>query len=267
MINHNLTEENYYSRESNWDYMSVSQYKDFAGTYGKEACEASALAKINGEFVEEPGTPLLVGSYVDHYFEGTLDQFRMSHPALFKRDGNLKAEYLKAEEIIKRAERDELFMKYLSGEKQVIMAGEISGVPWKIKMDSYIPGVAIVDLKVMQSIKKIEYARDIGYLDFVQYWGYDIQGAVYQEVVRQNIGKRLPFYVAALSKEKEPDLEIIHVTQSFLDDAMASVLQNLDSVITAKYGEREPKRCGKCDFCRRTKVLKRPVGIADLLES
>ena len=29
-----LTAENYYSREANEEYMSVSQYKDFAGTYG-----------------------------------------------------------------------------------------------------------------------------------------------------------------------------------------------------------------------------------------
>lgn len=30
-----LTSENYYSQEANREYMSVSGYKDFAGTYGK----------------------------------------------------------------------------------------------------------------------------------------------------------------------------------------------------------------------------------------
>lgn len=30
-----LTPENYYSQEANQEYMSVSGYKDFAGTYGK----------------------------------------------------------------------------------------------------------------------------------------------------------------------------------------------------------------------------------------
>lgn len=84
-------------------------------------------------------------------------------------------------------------MKYMSGEKQVIMTADLYGTPWKIKMDSYIPGVAIVDLKVMASLTKLEWVRDIGYLDFVRYWGYDIQGAIYQEVVYQNTGKRLPF--------------------------------------------------------------------------
>ena len=61
------------------------------------------------------------------------------------------------------------------------MTGELFGAKWKIKMDSYIPGVAIVDLKVMASITDLKWVKDIGYLDFVRYWGYDIQGAVYQE--------------------------------------------------------------------------------------
>lgn len=59
------------------------------------------------------------------------------------------------------------------------MTGRLFGAEWKIKMDSYIPDVAIVDLKVMESITKLKWVRDLGYLDFIRYWGYDIQGAVY----------------------------------------------------------------------------------------
>lgn len=260
-----LEESNYYTGEANQQYMSVSQYKEFAGTYGRVACEAAALAKLNGEWEDETSTSMLVGSYVDHYFEGTLDYFKSDHPELFKRDGNLKAEYVKADEIIKRAERDELFMKYMSGEKQVIMTGEIGGVPWKIKMDSYIPGVAIVDLKVMQSITKLEWVRDLGYLDFIQYWGYDTQGAVYQEIVRQNTGKKLPFYIAGLSKEKEPNIEVIYVADSYLNEALENVKRNLPHILAVKRGELKPHRCECCDYCRHTKVLTRPIGIADLI--
>lgn len=36
-----LTAENYYSQEANEEYMSVSQFKDFCGTYGK--CLANSL--------------------------------------------------------------------------------------------------------------------------------------------------------------------------------------------------------------------------------
>lgn len=50
-----LTAENYYSKEANEKYMSVSQYKDFAGTYGKMACEFSAIEKSkNGGHRKRP---------------------------------------------------------------------------------------------------------------------------------------------------------------------------------------------------------------------
>lgn len=65
-----LTPENYYSPEANFEYMSVSQFKDFSGTYGQVGCEARAMAKLRGEYQEEKTTALLVGSYVDSYFEG-----------------------------------------------------------------------------------------------------------------------------------------------------------------------------------------------------
>ena len=147
-----LTDGNYYSQEANREYMSVSQFKDFAGTYGKLPCEFTAMEKLEERWEEEETTALMVGSYVDSYFEGTLDKFKIEHPSLFKKDGGLKAEYVKANEIIARIERDQYFMKYMSGQKQVIMTGELFGAKWKIKIDSYIPDVAIVDLKVMASI-------------------------------------------------------------------------------------------------------------------
>lgn len=71
-----LTEENYYSAKADEQYMSVSQYKDFL------RCERRALAKLRGEIVEEPTTSMLVGSYVDAYFEGTLDKFISDHPEI-----------------------------------------------------------------------------------------------------------------------------------------------------------------------------------------
>lgn len=259
-----LSQENYYSTEANMEYMSVSLYKDFAGTYGRAACEAAALARLKGEWVEEPTASMLIGSYVDAYFEGTLPEFRENHPEVFKRDGTLKAEFLKAEQIYKRAEKDPLFMKYMSGEKQVIMTGEIEGTPWKIKMDSYIPGIAIVDLKVMQSLTDLKWVRDLGYLNFVQYWGYDIQGAVYREIVYQNTGDKLPFYIAGISREKEPDIEIINVTDYYLNEALDLVKRNIPRILEAKTGQREATRCGCCDYCRHTKVLKHPIGLADL---
>ena len=262
-----LTAENYYSEEANFEYMSVSQFKDFVGTYGQRGCEFSAMAKLRGDYKEEETTALLIGSYVDSYFEGTLDRFKREHPNVFNKSGNrgLKAEYLRANSIISRIERDDFFMAHMSGQKQVIMTAELFGIPWKIKIDSYLENIAIVDLKVMESLSKLKWVRDIGYLDFVRYWGYDIQGAVYQEVVYRNTGKRLPFYIAGASKEKTPNIKVIHVQDNYLREAMGLVEHNIERVKQVKYGEVIPDRCESCDYCHETEVLTRPIGIADLV--
>lgn len=260
-----LTDENYFSLEADMKYMSVSQYKKFAGCCGIVGCEFEALMELECKWVEEPTIPMLVGSYVDSYFEGTLDAFRTKNPEIFNKDGSLKAAFKTAEVVIDRITRDKYFMKFMSGEKQKIMTGEIDGVPWKIKMDSYIPGIAIVDLKVMKSITELKWVRDAGYLDFVRYWGYDIQGAVYQEIVRQNTGELLPFYIAAATKDEEPDIRIIQVTQNYLKEALATVRYKLPGVMRAKNKEREPDRCEVCNCCRHFRVLSDPINIDQLI--
>ena len=259
-----LTSENYYTTAADFEYMSVSQYKNFMGTYGRLGCEEQALAKLEGKWVEEKTTPLLIGQYVDSYFEGTLEEFKMTTPQIFKKDGGLKSEYLHADTIIRRIERDRYFMKTLSGEKQVIMTGEIGGAKWKIKMDSYLPDVAIVDLKVVESINKMKWVPDIGYLDFIRYWNYDIQGAVYQEIVRQNTGKTLPFYVSAATKEKVPRICVIQIPQSVLTEAMKTVETALPHILDVKYGRVKPIRCGLCDYCAETHVITKPISLFDL---
>lgn len=247
-----LTNENYYSKEMNLHYMSVSQFKAF------EKCQASALAEINGEYErDEKSTPLLVGSYVDAYFEGTLEQFKQDYPEIFKRDGTLKAEYIQAEAIIERIQRDKLFTEFMGGEKQVIMTGEICGVPVKIKIDSLLPD-KIVDLKIMRDFENVRDAEK-GFLPYFEAWGYDIQGAVYQEIVRQNTGKVLPFYLAAATKEKTPDIDIVYMNPKSLDFALEQFKANVELYDAIKKGVIEPERCGKCDYCKSTKVLTQPT--------
>ena len=261
----NLTAENYFSQEADREYLSVSQYKNFIGTIGRPACEAEAMAKLNGEWEMKKNTALMVGSYVDAHFEGTLNLFRAQNPEIFTKQGTLKAEYRKAEDIINRIERDELFMKYMSGEKQVIMTTEMFGSPWKIKIDSYLPGKAIVDLKVMRELHKAEYTKDYGYMNFIEYWGYDIQAAVYQEVVYRNTGERLPFFIAAASKEEVPDIELIWIPDDRLREKIIEVESNTPKIMVLKNGEAEPIRCGLCDYCKHTKVLTRPIHFSELL--
>lgn len=260
-----LTAENYFNPEASREYLSVSQYKDFMGTIGKPACEEQALAKLAGEWQMEKTTALMAGSYVDAHFEGSLALFKAQNSDIFTKQGALKAEYRKAEEIINRIERDELFMKFMSGEKQVIMTADMFGSPWKIKIDSYIPGKAIVDLKVMRELHQAEYTKDYGYMNFIEYWGYDIQGAVYQEVVYQNTGERLPFFIAAASKEPETDIELIWIPDDHLREKIIEVENNTPKIVELKNGAVEPIRCGMCNYCKHTKVLTQPIHYSELL--
>lgn len=246
-----LTKRNYFSKKANKEYMSVSQFKSFS------KCPNSALAEIKGKYEREKTTALLVGSYVDSYFEGTLDKFKAENPEIFKKDGTLKSDYIQADAIIKRIERDKLFMSFINGEKQVIMAGEICGVPVKIKVDS-LHQDKIVDLKVMANFDSV-YVEEKGTLAWFEAWGYDIQGAVYQEIVRQNTGKTLPFYLAAATKEKVTDIDIVHIDQTTLDFALERVKQDIESFDAMKKGIIDVDRCEKCEYCKMSKVLKKPT--------
>lgn len=239
-----LTAENYFSLENQMKYMGASQFKDFM------SCEAMALAKIKGEFEEEKTTALLVGSYVDAHYEGTLDIFRAKNPDIFTQKGTLKSNFEQANYIIQRLERDEMFRQFMSGQKQVIRTSSIAGVPFKIKIDSYFPGEKIVDLKIMRDFKPIW--KDGLKLSFVEAWGYDIQAAIYQ-FVEDN---QLPFFIAGGTKEKpEPDLNIISVPQSRIDYCLDIVIENAPRFDGIKKGLIEPTRCECCDYCRRTKIL------------
>ena len=260
-----LTAENYYSREADQEYLSVSQFKEFVGTLGKPGCEFHAMERLAGRWEDEKTLPLMVGSYVDSWFEGSLDRFKEENPDCFTRGGDLKAPYRQAERMIERVKQDGFFMQAMSGEKQVIMTGELFGAKWKIKMDSYLPGAAIVDLKTVRAFRSFsitnpadKWVRDVGYVKFYKYWGYDIQGAIYQEIVRQNTGQKLPFYLAVISKSDEPDYDVGQLTQKELDDAISLMQPQGERIRAIKSGEIEPARCGECDCCLRHRKLTGP---------
>ena len=245
-----LTKRNYFSRKASLEYMSVSQFKSFS------KCPASAMAELKGKYTREQTTALLVGSYVDAYFEGTMAKFMKENPGIFKKDMTLKADFVQAEEIIRRIERDKLFMSYLDGKKQVIMEGKINGVPVKIKIDA-LHTDKIVDLKIMKDFANV-YIADRGSIPWFDAWGYDLQGAVYQEIYRQNTGEALPFYIVAATKEKVTDLDIVHFSPEMLCLALDRFKMAVESFDAIKKGIIEPERCEHCDWCKETKVLTEP---------
>ena len=93
------------------EYLSVSQYNSFVGTPFKKRCEARTMAKLKGEWKDEPSPAMLIGSYADAYFEGTLDDFRAEHPEIYTQKGELRADFSKALEIIRFVEQDDFCLR------------------------------------------------------------------------------------------------------------------------------------------------------------
>ena len=261
------TAEEYYSRDADYEYMSASQLKEFIGTPGIMACEERALAEISGQHVREESKALTVGSYVDVMLTGNEDEqhaFRESHPEMISSrgptKGQLKADYRSANDMVARAFADAdnggIFMRALTGERQSVVTGEIHGHAFKGRIDVLGDGF-ITDLKTVESLNR-RYFND-GYFDFIGWWGYDLQGAIYQELVYQETGNRWPFYIAALSKQTPCDIDLIQIPQDRLDEAMGRVTPDaLDRIAALKSGEERPNRCGRCDWCRITKVIRKP---------
>ncbi len=275
-----LTTNNYYSQKANQSYMSVSQFKEF------NKCEACAMAQIKGEYEKPKTSALFLGSFVDEMLTGTTksqtnfivehrtDIFQKSSKLnkctdeeltallndysfkIFTDENKLYADITQALETVERIKKQPLMMQHLSGKQQKIMTGEIAGVPFKIKMDSYHPDKMIVDLKYMASLRSPNMFEPM-----VKYWGYDIQGAVYQEIVYQNTGKRLPFYLDIGTKEKPAHLAVAEIKQYDLDEALENVIKNAPRYQAIKNGEIEPERCEdyNCDYCTETVIITEPT--------
>lgn len=263
-----LTKSNYHSKDANREYYSASQVKSFL------SCQYAAVVDLFGGRETLKTTSLLVGGFVDAHFSGEMEEFCEQNPEIFTRSGQLRSEYRKAQDIIERIESDKLAMMMLDGEKQSIFTGEIAGKPFKIKTDvilsaeqcvrvaSEFPRMgwlmfeegAIVDLKIMKDFAPL-YRPGEGKMSFIEYWLYDLQGSIYQEIVKQSTGKKLPFLILSATKQDPPDINLFRVGQSEMDarlEALVGVMPDIDAV---KTGKEEATRCENCVWCRASRIL------------
>lgn len=216
------------------------------------------MAVLDGTFKEEDTTALMVGSYVDAAFAGDLDTFARENPEIFnKRTGELKADYKKADEMVMRALQDSVFMEYMEGEKQRIFTGKIAGLPFRAKLDVYLEHKRIVDLKTCRDFKS-SYLPGQGRLRFDEVYHYPLQLAIYQELVYQETGEKLPCFLACITKEDPPDIRLFQYDQADLDTELEILKQKLPRIDAIKHGVIEPKRCEGCRYCRKSRVIKAP---------
>ena len=280
----NLNSENYHSKEARLTYLDCSTYKDVVGTPGRKGCECRALAIAKGEYIPPKTDALMIGGYVDAYFDNSLAQFCSDNMDYiftkasikkFEKSGDpddlerLKA-FEQADIMIKRAKKEDMFMKYVEGETQKILIAEIEGVPIRVKLDSY-DGKRITDIKTAASMTETYYAKDLGQrLNFAEYYGYIEQAYFYVTAVEQNFGLHLPFYLAVITKEKHnnephPRVAIINIPDKLIMDKGLEIKSKIKDVWSLIKGEYEPIPCGTCEWCADNLPLEKVISLDELL--
>lgn len=268
-----LTRDNYYTPEADWEYMSCSQYQSFC------ECEAKAMAKLQGRWVEEDKEAFLVGNYFHTYFEGeeAHEQFcRDNYYKIFKtkviegKKGEPDTEIVtgkyaafeQADRMIETAMNDPLIRSLveMEGENEKIFSGYLFGIPWRIRVDKYVnEGRLVIDYKTVANINELKWSEAYREkVTFIDAYGYMMRAAVYSEIEKQNAGstKDPMFIIIALSKQDPPDKDALSLNnRQRYDYELEGIGKRLPRIQEVKEGRRRPKRCGICDYCRATKKL------------
>lgn len=271
-----LTQENYYEDKS---YLSNSRFKQY------QKCQAMAFAVDNGSWVEDRDeTALLLGNYVHSYFESpeAHDQFLAEHGEKLlaktgKNKGNLKADFVIGDKMIESLKNDDGFANLYHGfpddevQKEMIVFGEIEGVPVKGKLDSVnLSRGYFVDLKTMRSIYAKEWSEELrkkvpAAVNNILGFGYHGQLGLYRELLQKMTGQEFRPYIVAVSKENVPDRDILKIDDEWLEDGLKQLKTDIVEVWAVIQGNQKPKSCGHCDYCRSQKKLGAVVSLNDLI--
>lgn len=272
-----LTQENYYQDTSRLSYSRYKRYKQ---------CQAKAYAVDNGIWVEERDeTPLLLGNYVHSYFENpeAHEKFMAENGDKLlaktgKNKGKLKSDFIIGDKMIESLKDDDGFNRLYHGyssdnvQKEMIVCGEIEGVPVKGKLDSVnLSRGYFVDLKTMKSIYSEEWNADLrkrvpAAVNNILNFGYHGQLALYRELLKQMTGKEFRPLIVAVSKENVPDKDILKIDEEWLEEVLGNLKADIVEVWNVIQGKQKPKSCGHCDYCRSQKKLNAVISLNDLIE-
>ncbi|MCT2898504.1 hypothetical protein EFM54_05740 [Lentilactobacillus buchneri] len=259
-----LSQSNYYSNDQDWLTQSKSWFWKF------EQCEAEALAELKGDWEpQQDDTPLLVGNYLHSYFESAEahQKFIEAHADELckygKPERGIKKQFQDADKMIHALESDPTFQKVYQGDKEVIVTGTIFGVKWRGKIDCLdLEHHMFYDLKTVDDFHKKHWAPDQrAPVSFAEARGYDMQMAVYKELIKQTFGVECTPLIIAVSKQKVPDKGIFSIPDYLMDYRMEQIKSDQPHIQAVKEGREKPVPCGHCDYCRSYKVLNDVIDI------
>lgn len=279
-----LTKENYFSPEAQRIYLGSSSFKAWDmmnngteefGNFIEGGCEAREMAIRKGLWTVDDKEVFMVGHYVHAWSEGP-EAFKKfvndNYSDIYQKSGKMYAPFIRADAMIETLKKSELVtMLRDTPQKETVMTGTIAGVPFKIMVD--IPNFEKgywADLKTTASIRKTSY-KDGMRVSFIGSYDYKYQFAIYSEIIRQNLGlpegEYLDPYLIAVDKQEVPDHEVIYMGKDFIDYTLETIKSRLPRIVAVRNGQVEPIRCEKCEYCRDTKQLKKPISLLDFEES
>lgn len=250
-----LTPETYFSVEADQEYMSVSQFKAF------RACQSKALYNI-----EQPDATskeaFLQGKLFEELVAGDPKLFMAQHPEMISSRGStagqLKAEFQKVVKAAEKFNSQEFFKNIINKcEKQVILTGEICGVPVKCCLDLFDRETnSIYDIKCMKDFNEQWSKEEKKYIPWYYAWGYVLQLAVYREIVKQNFNTE-PKEIALIAATKEdiPDIQAIKFSTDLLDLELEEFKKNIRYYNDIKTGIAPAIGCGICSYCKTIKQI------------
>ena len=259
-------------------HLSVSQARSL------ESCPRRWKAiHIDKTEQREPATiPMIVGNYFELPFfdPAGKDAFLKENEELIWPKGryyqkdygrfkagdqkDLPAEFKKADLIIKTiADTQPDIIRWLKGDHQVKLEGEIGGVHILAYADiiRIEKGETwIVDLKCLKPLN--DYWNELT-RRYEKWWErYVMQVAVYRELYHQMTGEVARMAVLACSKEKPPNFQFPEINDE------EKIAEEMD--LFEKYcflarkianGTEKARRCGSCDYCRKTVKISGPTPI------
>lgn len=244
-----LTQENYYDKETDYQYLSFSIFKQFL------ANPARAAADLSGEYPWfDDETALLVGNYLHSYFESeeAHQQFIADNPIMFSSRGNtkgqLKTDFVVAKKMIDRLLVEPQFVTSLDNAplREVIITGTINNVPWKGKVDALdVENGLFYDFKTVKSLVDDGSVWDNERRErvtFIEARRYDMQMAIYSELLQQTYGKEFTPIIWAVSKDKkEPLAKPYIITEMTMEEALDEVISLQNEVLEYRDGLKKLK--------------------------
>lgn len=250
-----LNSENYFSKEADKEYMSVSQWKLFY------ECEAKALATIEGQENATFKEAFLEGQLFEAIVSGNKDLFIAQHPELISTRGatagQLKSDYIKVLNSAEKFNSQKFFTDIIQKcDKQVILTGEICDIKVKCAIDLFDKETnSIYDIKCMKDFKEQWNSEEKAYMPWYYTYGYVMQLAVYREIVRQNFGEPKEIGLIAATKETAPDIQALSFSSELLDLELENFKMYLIRYDKIKKGLLKPDKCNCCDYCKRIKSI------------